>query len=412
MISLFINSKPCRLLLDTGSVVSLLKPEILELTNLNQPNEDIILSGISGLNQTALGTLTAKVGSEKLPNLVNFEFVVCNIHLEADRIIGRDFLSEFNADISYSKNQLIILNEKFPILKSTETEGDENSRSCNIIDRGKINKNNSESNTDMKLKPDKEDKVLDNPGKITSKVEEKIEKHIEVKVIVEERGSLSDDQEENSGKPPYYGTVLTSPSIRKTGDLIHQPIRNEKRETSQLSLGDRTAANKIEVSEIKIEEEIQVHELNQENFGTENGINSDGGDTENEDGKGTSFVRKSFQKNNTNLKKGLRFKKINTAIGKPTNIRNLNELKMKTTAIKLNSNNKQDKRCQGMVRMDGNRNNTVVKGGTNIEQDDANNNRTKLFAASRWHQINWKKRKRHNNNNRITRFAASNGKLP
>lgn len=108
-------------LIDTGAATSIIKFENLNFnSNRINKNKSITLSGI----KSEINTMgTSPINLTKNHDKFNFEFNVIDqeFNIPYDGIIGHDFLSQFQADISY-KNNTIAFHKSFKLQPSTITQ--------------------------------------------------------------------------------------------------------------------------------------------------------------------------------------------------------------------------------------------------------------------------------------------------
>lgn len=119
-IKLFVQGALCNLLVDTGSPVSIIKNQFVDRNLIKVCNEIPGLKGITGHNIPIVGEADLNLGSNE--QLVNAKqkFIVCNdkIPLQADGILGTDFLEVNKGRICFENNLFKLWEDELPMCES------------------------------------------------------------------------------------------------------------------------------------------------------------------------------------------------------------------------------------------------------------------------------------------------------
>lgn len=104
-----ITKRPVTFIVDTGSMITLLSEEVIEPETMIFPNKRIKIYGIAGV---ALQTMGVTYGRIKLEDqLLNAQFHVIDktFKLQADGLLGMDFMDHWHANINLFKDEMSLL---------------------------------------------------------------------------------------------------------------------------------------------------------------------------------------------------------------------------------------------------------------------------------------------------------------
>lgn len=99
-------------MLDTGAEINLLKLNRIRRTAQTNTTETVYMTGISADRLTTLGTVNIRIFGE----LVKFHLVPKLFPIEADGILGTEFLKSKSATIDYFSQSLKFLNKTIPFV--------------------------------------------------------------------------------------------------------------------------------------------------------------------------------------------------------------------------------------------------------------------------------------------------------
>lgn len=113
-----IEGQPITLLVDTGAAISVLHSDKLGKSKLNTAHK-VSIVGVSSKNNSIRTHGTAEV---KLDNFCKHKFHIANLNIEADGILGLDFMSKANVNIYITSKTMHVGNRRYKLFHLGEQD--------------------------------------------------------------------------------------------------------------------------------------------------------------------------------------------------------------------------------------------------------------------------------------------------